>query len=262
MSAASALAAQRYANGAALVVGGSGGVGRAICRELASAGADVALTYNRNRQSAEEAASEIRAAGRRALVGCVDMRDAEAVSGFAARVRAELGGIHTSVYAAGPQLPLRFISKLDAVTFQQTVGSDIFGCYNLVAATLPDLRNCKGALLAVGTPAVRRTVKSDVLSAAPKAAIDALIRGVAAEEGRYGVRANCIGVGVISDGMFHQLVAEGHFDQNFLDRTIELVALRRIGTAEEVAAVFAFLASDKASFVTGQFVMADGGFAI
>lgn len=257
-----AFSARRYAKGAALVVGGSGGVGRAICRELACAGADVALTYNRNRQSAEDAASEIRAAGRRALVGSVDMRDATAMSDFAARVRAELGGIHTSVYAAGPQLPLRFVSGLDAATFAQTVGSDIFGCYNLIAATLPDLRESSGVFLAVGTPAVRRVVKSDVLSAAPKAAIDALVRNVAAEEGRYGVRANCVGVGVISDGMFHQLVAEGHFDQHFLDKTKEVVALRRLGTAEEVAAVFGFLASDKASFVTGQFVMADGGFAI
>lgn len=262
MTAQNMLGARRYASGAALVVGGSGGVGRAICKELALAGADVALTYHHNRQSAEDVASEICATGRNALIGQVDMRDAAAVSDFAERVRVKLGGIHTSVYAAGPQLPLRFISKLDPATFQEKAAADIFGCYNLVAATLPDLRKSSGVLLAVSTPAVRRTVKSDVLSAAPKAAIDALVRGVAAEEGRYSVRANCVGIGVISDGMFHKLVAEGHFDQHFLDKTLEVVALRRFGTAEEIAAVFAFLASDKASFVTGQLLMADGGFAI
>lgn len=257
-----ALSARRYASGAALVVGGSGGVGRAICRELAAAGADIALTYNRNRHSAEEAAQEIEALGRKALIGQVDMREPAAVTEFAERVRADLGGIHTSVYAAGPSLPLRFVSRLDPGTFRETVGADVFGCFNLISATLPSLRESQGVFLSVGTPAVWRAVKSDVLSAAPKAAIEALVRTLAAEEGRFGVRANCVGVGVISDGMFHQLVADGHFDKGFIDKTLEVVALRRLGTATEVANVFAFLASDKASFMTGQFLMADGGFAI
>lgn len=256
------LNAKRYAKGAALIVGGSGGVGRAICRELAASGSDIALTYNTNEASAAEAVKEIESLGRRAIAGKVDMRDAASVRSFADRVRTTLGGIHTSVYAAGPPLPLRFISKIEPEVFQEKVGADIFGCFNLVAATIADLRESQGVLLAVGTPAVWQTVKSDVLSAAPKAAIDALVRGVAAEEGRYGVRANCIGVGVISDGMFNQLVAEGHFDSKFIAKTKEIVALGRLGTAQEVANVFAFLASDKASYVSGQYIMADGGFAI
>ncbi len=254
--------ADRFASGAAVVAGGSGGIGQAICRALAAAGSDVALTFNRNRAGAEAAAKAVREAGRKAEIVLVDLTDEGAVAGFVAQAAESFGGVHTAIYAAGPYINMRHISKLEPKLFRETVGTDVFGCYHLIHAALPELRKTRGAVVALATPAIRRYAVKDVMSAAPKAAIEAVVKGVAAEEGRFGVRANCVGVGVIADGMYHQLLATGDFDDRFIEATKANLALRRLGSAENVADAVAFLASDRAAYITGQTLMVDGGYAI
>lgn len=255
-------AAQRFATGAAIVAGGSGGIGQAICRTLAEGGSDVALTYNRNRAGAEAAAAAVREAGRKAEIIQLDLTDDAAVADAVARTAQDFGGVHTAIYAAGPYINMRHISRLEPKLFRETVATDVFGCYHLIHAALPELRKSRGVVVALATPAIRRYAVKDVLSAAPKAAVEAVVKGVAAEEGRFGVRANCVGVGVISDGMYHQLLATGDFDDRFIESTKAVVALRRLGTADDVAGAVAFLASDRANYVTGQTLMVDGGYAL
>ena len=82
---------------------------------------------------------------------------------------------------------------------------------------------------------------------------------LAAEEGRFGVRANAVGVGVITDGLYHALVESGDFDQRFLDASRAVMALKRLGTADEVANLVLFLSSDLASNITGAQYVVDGG---
>ncbi len=254
--------AARYASGVAVVAGGSGGIGQAICRDLALAGADVSLTYNRNREGAEATAEAVRAVGRKAEIVQLDLNDEDTVSAWVDGAAKTFGGAHTAIYAAGPYLDMRFISQLEPKLFREKVGADVFGCYHLISAALPHLRRARGVLVAIATPAIRRYAVKDILSAAPKAAIEAVVRGVAAEEGRYGVRANCVGSGVITDGMYDQLVAKGDFTERFLETTKALLALRRLGAAEDIAHAVAFLASDRAGYITGQTLMVDGGFAL
>ena len=254
--------AERYAQGAAAIAGGSGGIGQAIASKLAGAGSDVAVTYHGNRAGAEALVGCIAEGGREAVAFQLDLRDAAAVGRFHAEVRERFGGLHTAVYAAGPYIDMRHISSLEPALFEKTVGTDVFGAYNFFHHAIAGLRATKGVAICLGTPAIRRYAKKDVLSSAPKAALESLIRGIAAEEGRHGIRANMVGVGAISDGMFHKLVETGDFDDQFIDSTKRALALGRFGTATEIANAVDFLASDAASYITGQTLMVDGGFAL
>ncbi|MGY4290183.1 NAD(P)-dependent dehydrogenase (short-subunit alcohol dehydrogenase family) [Bradyrhizobium sp. LM2.7] len=157
---------------------------------------------------------------------------------------------------------MRHVSRLEPELFEKTVSTDVFGAYNFLHTLIPELRRAKGVMVALGTPAIRRAMPKDVMSFAPKAAIEAIVRAIAAEEGRYGVRANLVGVGVITDGMYQQLLATGDFDEAFLKATEQVLALRRLGRADDIANAVDFLVSDAAAYITGQSLMVDGGYAL
>ena len=253
---------QRFASGAAIIAGGSGGIGAAICRQLAEGGAHVALTYHRNQDKAEATAQTIRAAGREAHVAAVDLNDETAVAAFVDDVAKRFGGVHTTVYAAGPYIPMQFVSRIEPKRFRETFATDLFGCHHLLHASLGHLRKSKGVIAATVTPAIRRATGRDALSAAPKAAVEALVRHIAVEEGRFGVRANCVGVGLLQDGMDHALRASGDFDDRYIESAKRNLLLGRMGTADEIADAVSFLVSDKAAYITGQTLMVDGGYAV
>ena len=193
------------------------------------------MSYFKGSARANETASLVRSAGREVHVGKVDLREEAEVRRFVDEAAEHFGGVHTAVYAAGPYIPMRFIGQQPASAFREIMEHDAFGCFNLIQAVLPHLRTAKGSFTALVTPAIRRYAIRDILSAAPKAAIEALVKGLAAEEGRFGVRANAVGVGVITDGLYHALVESGDFDQRFLDASRQVMALKRLGTADEVA---------------------------
>lgn len=248
--------------GAALVVGGSGGVGRAIVTALARAGSDVALTYRSNRAAADEVADEVRGLGREAQTL---EADATKPGSLARAVREAISArrrLHTIVNAAGSSIPMRFIHDVTPELFREVMEADALGFFELVHAALPHLRDQGGgSFVAVSSVGLARYPARDVLSVAPKATIEVLIKGIAREEGRYGIRANSVGLGVIEAGMFERL-KKTDFSAEWVEAAKRNTALRRFGTAEEVADTVVFLASKRASYVTGQTIQLDGGYSI
>jgi NAD(P)-dependent dehydrogenase (short-subunit alcohol dehydrogenase family) len=248
----------RFAEGVAIVTGGSGGIGRAIALTLASAGSDVVLTYGRNKAAADEVAAQIRDMGGKADVAALAIEDADQVRGFVDGVMARHGSLHSVVYASGPSLRMQLIADIDPKAWARVVAVDINGCFNLVHATLPHVRKARGAYVAVITAAVERVPARDIQSAAPKAAIEMLLRGVAKEEGRHGVRANCVGPGWIAAGL-GQHVMDNELTPEMIDRIVKAIPLRTMGQAQDIADAALFLLSSRARFITGQSLAVDGG---
>ncbi len=102
----------------------------------------------------------------------------------------------------------------------------------------------------------------DGLSAGTKGAVEQLVRGFAAEEGRYGVRFNAVGPGMLTDGMAERLIGSAELDQGALDVTMSRIPLKRFGSAADIAEAVCFLASDAAGFISGQKLNVDGGYTV
>lgn len=247
-----------FATGAALVVGGSGAIGAAICGALADAGSNVALTYLSKAAAAQAVVQTVNQAGREAMRVELDLLDTQAVQSAVHAAIERFGHLHSVVYAAGPPLEYAYINEIKAVDWARVINTDVNGCFNLVEATLPHFRERKtGNYLAVITAAVDRSPPRDILSAAPKAAIEMLMRGIAREEGRNGIRANCVGPGLIAAGL--GLATLNDHTREYVDRMIHAIPLKRAGTAREVADVAVFLLSEKARYVTGVSLPVAGG---
>ena len=249
-------------HGAAFVVGGSGGLGAAISRELAVRGSDVAVTYRKNEEAAQMLAVDISEWGRRAWTIGLDLADHEAAKAAIDSIAEAAGGVHTLVYAAGPHVPQKHLSTIDPEVVRAQLDADAAGFFAVAHAAIPHLRESEGSIVAVTTAATRRFPVRDGLSSIPKAAVEAAIRGIAAEEGRFGVRANTVGPGMLSDGMAARLIASGDLDERALEAARANIPMRRFGTAADVVEAVCFLASDRARFISGQHLDVDGGFGV
>lgn len=247
--------------GVALVTGGSGGVGRAICIALAQAGADVALTYRGNRQAAQQTLASLEALGAKASIHALDLTQGDQIHALINELTRDGRPLHTVVNATGANIPMRYISQIEPALWQDVINNDLNGFFQLLHASLPHLRQSQGSLVAVTSIGLRRWPKRDVLSVVPKAGIEALLRGVAREEGRFGVRANSVQLGVIESGIFLRL-SGSDFNEEWIAAARENTALKRFGTAEDVAGAVVFLASQRAAYITGQAIRMDGGFSL
>ena len=247
-------------SGGALVVGGTGGIGVAVVRMLARRGSHVALTYRSRKDAAETAVASARQWGVRASAHELDLTCPEAAADVVAAVAEEYGGVHTLVHAAGAPVPLGHLAAVAPETMGAQLGSDAAGFFAVVQPALPHLRHAQGAIVAVTSAATTRHAARAGLSAAPKAAVEALVRGLAAEEGRFGVRVNAVGPGLLTDGASGRLISSGALSAADLDAGRARIPLARLGTATDVAEAVCFLASDRAAYISGQKLDVDGGY--
>lgn len=237
-------------------------MGQVVCRLLAERGSDVALTYHSRHEAAQETIGAVEAAGRAAAAWKLDLADAAATAAAASEIVERFGAVHTLIHAAGPHVTQIHISRAEPEQYRRHLIGEAAGFFNIVHALLPALREQRGSIVAVTTVATVAFPIKDGLSASPKAAVEGLVRVIAAEEGKFGIRANSVGPGVLGDGMAARLIELGEADAQTMEAARTKIPLRRLGTSEEVAQAVCFLASPAAAYITGQKLDVDGGYAL
>lgn len=247
--------------GVAIVAGGSGGIGEAIARRFAQTGSPVVITYHSSEGKARRVQADIEAAGGQCECHRIDLAVSAEVDALFAEVKSRHERIAQVIYAAGPHFDFNFIGAIPDEQWHHVVNADINGAFHLIQNAVRTFRAQGGGgnLIAVVTSALERVPVADIMSAAPKAAIEMLVRGVAKESGRYGIRANCIGPGWINAGL-GKIGIEEKLDEKTREaiRT-KTIPLQRFGEADDIAYAALFLCSRQAGFITGQSLAVDGG---
>ncbi|NND83094.1 MAG: SDR family oxidoreductase [Gammaproteobacteria bacterium] len=251
-----------YPDGAALVLGGSGGLGAACARRIAADANNVALSYHANRAAADALQQDI--AERHGVVCTahqLDVSDRDACQALVENVIEQHGRINTLVYAVGSNISQPTVAEMSAQQWSDVIDHDLHGFVHAVQPVIAHMREQGGgSIVHVSSAGLGKTPPRDGLSVAPKAAIDALLKTIATEEGAHGIRANSVGVGVIEAGIFKRLEAQGVFDEDWKTAVKAALPLGRFGKAEDIAEAVNFLASARANYVTGQRLFVDGGY--
>ena len=250
-----------FKNGCVLIVGGSGGIGSLCAKEFANSGAKVAITYYKNEKAAIDIVNDIDSD---VQIYQLDNSNSVSVEETFKKVVKDHGAINTLVNAAGFDIPQKFIGEIDVDLWKGVIDADINGFFNLIKSGLPYLRESKGSIVFISSAGLFKYPPGDILSVAPKATIEHVLKGIAKEEGANGVRANSIALGIIETGIFHRLREEENtfFDDAWHEAVMNTLALKRFGFPEEVAHTAVFLASSKGGYVTGHCIPVDGGFHI
>jgi NAD(P)-dependent dehydrogenase (short-subunit alcohol dehydrogenase family) len=238
----------------AVVVGGTSGIGRAIGLGLADAGADVVAT-GRRRDMVEAVAGEITARGRRTMTMCADVGDVASMTALRDACLSELGSLDILVAAAGVTKRVPSLEMTEA-DWDRIVGTNLTGVLRacqVFGATM--VKQKRGRIITIASLTSFVGMHEVAAYTASKAGVAGLTRALAVEWARHGVTVNAIAPGVFETDLNRELLKSGR-GQEFLIRT----PMGRFGDVNELAGAAIFLASDAASFVTGQLIAVDGGF--
>lgn len=234
----------------ALVFGGTRGIGAAIVEALAADGYDVAFTYT----SAAPAALPGADSGRKITAHRADIRSPDEIAAVFEAVKADHAGPLACVVAsAGINVPPGPVGQFPDERFRDLVEVNIVGAFNVLRAAAQNVAD-GGTIIGLTTSMVRVAIPGVGPYTATKAAVESLLRAMSKELAGRGVRVNGVAPGPVDTDLFR-----AGKDEAALARSAGLSPFGRVGEPAEVAAVVAFLASDKASWVHGQIVQPNGG---
>jgi len=236
----------------ALVTGGSGALGAAICRRLGAAGHLVYVHANRNESAAQKVVSEIRDAGGEALSLAFDVTDAQATRAALDRVL-EVAPIQILVNNAAIHDDAAF-PGMSAVQWQRVIDVSLNGFYNVTQPLmLPMIRTRWGRVVSISSVAALIGNRGQVNYAAAKGALNAATKALSLEVAKRGITVNAVAPGIIASGM-----GAAAFDPATI---AALVPMQRAGSEDEVASLVGYLASAEAGYITGQIISVNGGMA-
>ncbi|MFI5763611.1 3-oxoacyl-ACP reductase FabG [Streptomyces sp. NPDC051563] len=237
----------------AVVTGGSRGIGRAVVERFLTDGYDVAYCY-RSRPDDADAIERLAAEhGGRVFGAAADVTDADAVRGFLDGAQERLGEIDALVTSAGIVRDGSLVT-MDQEAWSSVIDTNLTGTFNVCrAAVFALMKQGRGSIVTVSSVAGVRGSATQANYAASKAGIIGFTKSLSKEVARFGVRANVVAPGLIATDMTEAMTAKAR------ESVLAKIPLRRIGTAQEVADTVAFLASERAAYITGQVIRIDGG---
>src|SRR5689334_4126015 len=238
---------------AALVTGGSRGIGRGIAMRLATQGADVAFSYRGNEAAAREAAAEIEALGRKAVAIQGDVSDPESAEAVVKQVVDTFGKVDILVNNAGITRD-DLIMRMSVEAFREVLETNLFGAFYMTkAVTRPMLKAKGGRIVNITSVSGQAGQMGQANYSSAKAGLIGLTKATARELASRTITCNAVAPGFVTTELTQDL------PEALQAELIARTPLGRFGTTDEIASAVAFLASDEAAYITGQVLAVDGG---
>ena len=249
-------ARSRFADQTAIVTGGSRGIGRAVALQLASEGACVVVNYLQASEAAREVVDTIEQAGGKACAFQADVSDENAVRRMIRFANKQFGSVHVLVANAGAVRD-QLVGMMSLDAWETVIQTNLRGPFLCIREVLPFMMSQKyGSIICLSSIAADRAGRGHANYVAAKGGLNAMVRSLAVELAPKGIRVNAVSPGVILTDMTTRV-------RNLAgDSILEQIPLKRFGVPVDVAKAVCFLASEDASYITGEVLQVTGGFGL